>query len=133
MVCWGQNGWGEIGDGTMTNRLMPTAPGIALPQLAHVATAFVHTCVVLASGGVRCWGQGVNGELGNGLGGSLYLPPTVDLALPNVTDIALGNNHTCALLTSGDVRCWGLNSYGQLGDGTLTNRLSPVVVNICPP
>ena len=58
--------------------------------------------------------------------------PTAD-TITGVSDIALGNNHTCAVLDTGGVRCWGLNTYGQLGDGTTTQRLSPVVVTICAP
>jgi alpha-tubulin suppressor-like RCC1 family protein len=130
--CWGWNGQGQLGDGTMTNRVSPTALGLALPVVARVAAGLGHTCAITASGGLRCWGQGVLGELGDGQTSSRPLPPTAD-TITGISDVALGHNHTCAVLDTGGVRCWGANAYGQLGDGTTTQRLSPVVVTICGP
>ena len=87
---------------------------------------------MLTTGGVRCWGQGIQGELGDGSTSDRLLPLSVDV-LTDVNDIDLGGNHTCAVLTTGGLRCWGSNTYGQLGDGTTTDRHTPVAVNICPP
>jgi len=82
-----------------------------------------HSCVLI-SGGAQCWGQGFNGQLGNGLMVSSTTPVAVSGA-PPLTAIAAGDYHTCGLTQRGGVQCWGLNLLGQLGDGTLEDRGNP--------
>ena len=88
--------------------------------------AHFHSCAVLGAGSVRCWGGNTEGQLGYGNTetiGDDELPATtgfVDIGEP-VTQIATGRLHTCALLQSGNVRCWGLGSDGQLGYGGREN------------
>ena len=88
-----------------------------------------HICALLASGAIKCWGQNAYGQLGiNGtanFGASSELGatwPAVDLDGNTAVAVSAGANHTCAILNSGDVTCWGLNNYGQLGYGDTTNR-----------
>jgi alpha-tubulin suppressor-like RCC1 family protein len=75
---------------------------------------------------VRCWGGNVNGELGGGSAGPAprLSPPAGDL-LTAIQALAVGFSHSCALTESGGVRCWGSNGYGQLGDGSHTDRHAP--------
>lgn len=84
-----------------------------------VAAGGSHTCVLTAAGGVKCWGSGLSGQLGNGLVVERQLTP-VDVAGLNsgVAAIAAGDIHTCALTNAGSVKCWGSNFYGQLGATT---------------
>ena len=95
-----------------------------------------HCCFVQSNGKVKCGGQGVYGEIGDGntyLSGSnsTYTNPVEVSGISNAKKVSCGRHHSCALLNDGTVFCWGLNSSGQLGDGTTTNRLTPVqVVNI---
>jgi alpha-tubulin suppressor-like RCC1 family protein len=128
--CWGYNGHGQLGDGTTTNRLVPTnVVGLSSGVAAITAGAF-HTCALLAStGGVKCWGFNSNGQLGDGtLNDGQRVPTNVVGLSSGVVAITAGDSHTCALLMSaGGVQCWGGNG-GQLGDGTVTRRLVPTNV-----
>ncbi|HWJ56743.1 MAG TPA: hypothetical protein VNR90_10985, partial [Vicinamibacterales bacterium] len=92
--------------------------------VADLAAGQTHTCALLSSGGVRCWGGDANGQLGDGGGADTSRPPAID-AIGNAQALATGASHTCVLSTAGDVRCWGANASGQLGDGTTTARATP--------
>ena len=114
--CWGANNFGQLGDGTTVARNTPVdvlnLPG---PAIA-VAPGWGHSCALLASGGVHCWGDNARGQLGgNALTG-------------NIVAIAGEANHACALTSGGGVKCWGANEAGQLGDGTTTDRATPADV-----
>ncbi len=125
--CWGENGQGQIGDGTSTDRLSP-ANVSGITTAVAVSAGGAHTCALRVDGTVRCWGRGANGQLGNNSTAERRSPVTVS-GLSTAVAIAAGRDHTCALLHDGAVRCWGSNSSGQLGDGTTTNRLTPVTVS----
>src|SRR2546428_11944051 len=83
---------------------------------------------------MRCWGENVEGQLGNGTTANPSTGPpgsSVPVAVSGIAgaaSITTGAYHTCALLGDGTVRCWGRNGQGQLGDGTLTNSTNPVRV-----
>ena len=126
--CWGENTSGQLGDGTRTSRPTP-APVVGLGGRAiAIAAGARHTCALSIDGGVRCWGANFVGQLGDGSFVDRTAPtPVVNLGGTGVAIIAGGSN-TCALLSSGVVRCWGHNSVGALGDGTLTSREAPVSV-----
>ncbi|MDC0674202.1 DUF4215 domain-containing protein [Nannocystis radixulma] len=92
------------------------------PTLLDVQAGHLHTCVLFGSGAVKCWGGSPSGQLGYGhtdaLGDEPGEMPTPDLDLGGkVVEIAAGYSHTCARLEDGAVRCWGENTYGQLGYG----------------
>ena len=145
--CWGLASGGRLGygDGVHIGDTEPPAMagtvgvGLAVKQLA---VGDVHTCVVAVSGGVRCWGVGANGRLGYGSSENLgdnELPSTamdVPLGSTPMVDVVAGGDHTCALSSLGEVRCWGSGAQGQLGygntmdigDGEVPSAVNPVNV-----
>ena len=127
--CWGNNGSGQLGDGTLTGSASPvTVTGIA--NATAISAGFSHTCALLGDGSIRCWGDNGEGQLGDGTRIRRVTPVAVTgLHAPALTVSAGSAAHTCAVLETGGVDCWGLNNDGQLGDGTFgTNRLTPVAV-----
>ena len=96
--------------------------------VAQVAAGGRHTCAVTAAGGVKCWGHNLSGSLGDGTTTDRLTPVQVVGLDGGVTSISAGAHHTCAVTAAGAVQCWGANSWGRLGDGTTTNRSTPVQV-----
>jgi alpha-tubulin suppressor-like RCC1 family protein len=107
----------------------PTDAGDA-DDYQTIATGFHSTCAVTNGGTVYCWGRNEFGQLGIGSTESQTTP--VQLGEPDspltAISLGLGGRHSCALRPDGSVACWGWNPFGQLGDGTLEDRHSPVTV-----
>jgi len=123
--CWGDNSSGklgydnanDIGDDELPSEV---APVYTRGSASRVAIGSNHTCVALDSGDVKCWGSNVSGQLGYGntdVIGSMYTLGVVSLGGPTRMIDSL-HAHTCALLESGDLFCWGWEWYGQLGYGS---------------
>ncbi|MCG8420012.1 MAG: carboxypeptidase regulatory-like domain-containing protein [Proteobacteria bacterium] len=125
--CWGYNEYGQLGYGHTNwigdNELPSSAGPVSLGgTVVALAAGAYHTCALLDSGDVRCWGLNQSGQLGYG-----HINSIGDNELPSsagpvslggtVVALAAGEYHTCALLDSAQVRCWGYNLYGQLGYG----------------
>ena len=126
--CWGYNGYGQLGDGTNTNRSTPTqVSGITSGAVAIVAGSN-HTCALLSTGDVKCWGYNGHGQLGDGTTTTRYVPTSVISLGTTIRSITGGWENNCAVTTSGGAKCWGRNTEGSLGDGTFTSRTSPVNV-----
>jgi alpha-tubulin suppressor-like RCC1 family protein len=123
--CWGTNAHGQLGDGTTKDLMIYALPDRdVLTGVQEVVAGDQHTCAIMTTGGLRCWGRNLEGQLGNGTTTNLQAPPTTDV-LSDVKTVALAWKNTCAVTTAGGVRCWGDNQNGQLGDGTTTSRLVP--------
>ena len=130
--CWGRNDNGQLGDGTTTDRLTPVLVS-NITTATSVSTGGGHACATLADGTVQCWGGNVNGQLGDGTTTNRLTPVLVS-GITTATSVSAGGFfltgfHTCATLADGTVQCWGANANGQLGDGTTTDRLTPVLVS----
>jgi len=180
--CWGDNSWGELGTGTMMTCYSTFSPCSTTPvevagltDATAVSTSNDHSCALLTTGQVKCWGQDGVGQLGNGEEGpemcgsvpcsttpvavigvvnaigvaagspscALLASGKVDcwdyyslgkapIEIPGIntaTEIGAGSGYTCALLADGQIDCWGLNESGQLGDGTTSESATPVTVS----
>jgi len=115
--CWGSNQYGQLGLGDTSQSVSsPTlAPG--LTDVASLVAGWYHTCALLVSGSVKCWGYNYHGQLGLGYTSESVSSPTLVPGLTDVASLVASFNNACALLVSGSVKCWGANSSGQLGLG----------------
>src|SRR5262249_52195951 len=124
----------ERGEGTTTARHTPVAvSGLASGVAAIAAAGGDHTCALTSAGGVECWGDNDAGQLGDGTTTDRRTPVAVSGLASGVAAISAGYDHTCALTSADGVECWGNNERGQLGDGTTTDRHTPVEVLGAPP
>jgi len=128
--CWGRNHVGQLGDGTGGDFSDQSTTPVGVSGLsggvAQIEVGAFHSCAVLAAGNVKCWGYAANGRLGNGTTGDAnFSAVPVDVcadascaaSLAGIVAVTGGGLHTCARTNTGGVKCWGLNSTGQLGDG----------------
>jgi alpha-tubulin suppressor-like RCC1 family protein len=128
--CWGANTAGQLGDGTAGVRTTPGDVAGLTGGVAAIAAGGTHACALTSAGGIKCWGDNLNGQLGDGTKYPRLTPVGVAGLSSGVASIAAGMlRHTCALTTAGAVKCWGANDSGQLGDGTLNTRLTPADVS----
>jgi alpha-tubulin suppressor-like RCC1 family protein len=135
--CWGNNSYGQLGDNSATNRYVPTAvsgiDGTVGNKAVAIATGDFHTCVVLDSGVMKCWGNNADGQLGNDSTSQELVPVSVlgidgSIAEKKAAALSAGDNTTCVVMLNATAKCWGDNSSGQLGDGTLIDRSVPTHV-----
>ena len=129
MKCWGFNNYGELGDGNVNSKFVPTALTVLTSGVAKIFVGIQHACAVTTTGGAKCWGANTSGQLGNGTTTSTSTPTDVTGLTSGVSSMALGNGFSCALLTTGAVKCWGTNGSGQLGNGNNTQQSTPVAVS----
>ncbi len=123
--CWGRNQYGQVGDGTTSDRnkpkLVPNLSGVVA-----VSAGVTTSCALRNDFTVWCWGDGLEGQLGNGLGAASLVP--VQATLGDVAQIAAGDDQVCARTNGGLVYCWGDNEAGVIGDGTTFQRRLPTPV-----
>lgn len=131
--CWGDNAHGQLGDGTQTQRSLPTPIAEGVDAL-EIAMSSIDTCVRRSDGAIRCWGENASGQIGNGLRAQ-RLTPTATVGLGTAAmRLVTASGTTCARLAAAtksdapSVWCWGSNAAGQLGIGALTpvDSVSPV-------
>lgn len=125
--AWGNNQFGQLGDGTTTDRHIPTEVN-TLTNIAAVASGAYHSLALTNAGKVWSWGKNDQGQLGHGTLIESHVPKQID-GLSNIISIAAGFDYSLALRNDGTVWAWGANLWGVLGDGTYNNKPSPVQVN----
>ncbi len=123
--CWGNNEHGQLGNGLRVNNNHPVSAA-GLTDVKAITAGWGHVCALTAGGGVKCWGYDANGELGNGRNEDSGTPVEVVGLSSGVAAIDAGDDHTCAVMGSGGLKCWGINTYGQLADWTKISRSVPV-------
>jgi alpha-tubulin suppressor-like RCC1 family protein len=126
LKCWGAASL--VGNGTTTDALAPASVTGLTSGVAAVSVGADHVCALTRAGGVKCWGSGSRGQLGDGLGVASSTPVDVSGLTSGVVAVASGNLHSCALTSAGEVWCWGYNVYGQVGDGSTVDALTPTRV-----
>ena len=125
--CWGYDLDGRIGDGGTTSASSP----VSVPALASgvIAVAYANIgCAVMGTYKVDCWGNNYYGSMGNGTSGFVMVAPTEVPGVINAVEVGIGSYNVCVRLLTGDVQCWGVNTYGQVGDGTIVQRNTPYTV-----
>jgi alpha-tubulin suppressor-like RCC1 family protein len=126
--AWGNNVLGQLGDGTQIGSNVPIAVN-PMSGIVDIAGGYYHTVALKNDGTVWAWGNNVDGQLGDNTN-NLSLIPVQVYGLGGVTAIATGRYHyAMALKSDGTVWTWGLNTYGQLGNGTYTASNFPVQVS----
>jgi len=126
--CWGGNAYGQLGDGSAIQRSIPVDVVGFASGVKAITTGGPYTCALTTAGAVKCWGRNYAGQLGDGTDMPRNIPVDVVGLNSGVQAIAAGGHHTCALTGARDVKCWGSNGSGQVGDGTTVTRRTPVEV-----
>lgn len=116
VACWGDNVYGELGDGTTAMRTRPVSV-LGITDAVSISAAYGFTCAVRRDASVACWGSASCGELGR-VGNDTSVPTLVP-GVNGAVEVSGGNCHNCARLSSGSVFCWGQNTYGQIGNGVM--------------
>jgi len=129
LLCWGSNDQGQLGDGTTVDREAPT-PVAASTLFSSVAVGRDATCAVGVDGRAYCWGSDIAARLGYATSEKCPVSycstkPAPVVGLSKVASVALGERHTCARTSGGEVACWGANEFGQLGDGSTVRGVIP--------
>ena len=131
--CWGWNMYGQLGSSTNTGTQNANASPLDVQTLGSGVVAIAagqwHTCALTHNGAVKCWGINDAGQLGSttnlGTGTANASPLDVQTLASGAVGIAAGQHHTCAVFADNTVKCWGLNTIGQLGNPTNSGNATP--------
>ena len=126
--AWGSNTFGWLGDGGTTNRSSPVSVVGGFTDWTQISAGGSHTAAIRANGTAWAWGVNAGGILGIGNTSNRSSPVSVVGGFTDWVQISAGNAHNAAVRANGQAWAWGYNNIGQLGDGTTTNRSSPVSV-----
>jgi alpha-tubulin suppressor-like RCC1 family protein len=124
LQCWGDNRYGQLGNGFGANVVLPTNVSVVSAP-AMLAGGEYHACALVGTS-VRCWGRNLYGQLGDGSNSDSVA--AVDTGIGNATAVVNGKGFSCALLSDQSVRCWGENGRGQLGNNSTLDSATPVAV-----
>lgn len=132
--CWGDNGNGQLGNsgaGLSSNiPLLVSNPSAGAETYISISAGYSHTCALATSNVAYCWGRNLEGQLGNTSNTASSIPVLVTAAVGvTYTGISAGNDFSCGIQSNGRAYCWGNNSNGNLGNNTINQSNSPVLVS----
>ena len=133
-ACWGKNDLGQLGDGSTQLRVAPVPVWGLSAGVASLAAGFEHSCAQMINGSVCCWGKNAKGQLGLGYLSTRETVPQLVTLPSRATAVVAGGEHTCVLLDSQAVMCWGRCQEGQIGDNSVPcdsnvyNKFTPTQV-----
>jgi YD repeat-containing protein len=129
LQAWGANEYGELGDGSTTDRSAPVHVSSVLSNVVQVSAGWKHAVALTSDGKAWTWGDNTYGQIGNGITSTKGVSIPIQVpGLSNVIAVSGGDRFTAILKADGTVWTWGWNGFGQLGDGTFTDRSLPVQV-----
>ena len=128
LYTWGDNGSGQIGDNTTTNRSSPVTVVGGITNWRLISSSEAHKLGVTTSGVLYAWGFNAFGQLGDNTTSSRLSPVTVIGGITTWSQVSAGYRHSLGLISTGVLYAWGRNDNGQLGDGITSSRSSPVTV-----
>lgn len=126
--CWGDNTYGGLGNGATTSSVTPVGVIGLGSGVFGISAGHQSTCAVTTGGATGCWGYNLTGQLGNGTNTDSTTSVGVIGVGSGVAAVSAGYLHACGVTTFGEIKCWGNNPFGELGNGTTTNSNTPVVV-----
>jgi alpha-tubulin suppressor-like RCC1 family protein len=125
VMCWGDNTYGQLGDGTAVDRRVPVAVTGLMKNVSAVAAGGNHTCAIVDKGGVMCWGWNFYGQLGDRSTTSQAKPVAAAELPGTAVALGLGLRHSCAVVDPGLIICWGADEFGQAWSGWLVEPAFP--------
>ena len=129
LMCFGRNNYGQIGQALATTSDATPRAVMVSGSVAAVTAGDTHTCIRLSTGAVQCFGRNNNSQLGRtGAGASDSVAAAVQGLPSGAVDVVAGGSHACTMTPTGEVKCWGNNSFGQLGDNTQNNSDTAIAV-----
>jgi alpha-tubulin suppressor-like RCC1 family protein len=129
LYCWGSNGSGQLGDGTISRQNIPTAVDSTITDWVNVSTMSLHTCGLTNSGKIYCWGRNSEGQLATGDILEKHSPSLIDSLFSDWTSAQAGEHFSCGIRGTGSLYCWGKNDLGQLGINSTESTSSPIEVH----
>ncbi|MCH2547650.1 MAG: hypothetical protein MK052_08590 [Alphaproteobacteria bacterium] len=130
--CWGLGTSGQLGNSGIVSENAPvevSLPG-GVANWKSIGAGTTHACAIADTGDAYCWGSNADGLLGDGTINDSTIPKKVTMpAGVDFTKISVNEGHSCALSDAGQMYCWGINTFGQLGDGSNTSRDTPTLVD----
>ena len=125
--CWGLNSASQLGDGGTATQPSPQAVSQGAVRFESISSGLDTVCAVSTTRRLYCWGENGSGETANGTASGTLALPTMTAVTSQFLQVSMGASHGCGITPQGLLKCWGLNSNFQLGDGTVTTRPSPIV------
>lgn len=125
-LSWGMSSGNNLGNSTNNRSNSNPLPIIGITNPRNISAGYIHTCAAMWDGTIMCWGNNSYGQLGIGSEGGEYSSPVQVQGITNAVSVSAGMYTTCALTSEQEAYCWGLNTEGQLGNGTNTNSALPI-------
>jgi alpha-tubulin suppressor-like RCC1 family protein len=128
--CWGDAANGRLGTTASSNAVTPTATASLGSTATQVAAGAAHTCALLTTGSITCFGSNDKGQLGQALATLSSSTPTLVSLTATATHVSTGKQFTCALLSTEVVHCFGDNAFGQLGSAGAARETPDAVTGL---